>query len=204
MDNDCDGMVDESCGNGCTTDDDCAAGEYCEITSWCDGGTPTDPSGVWCAGSGVCKPFPNPPCRSDADCASGESCVFPPVMDGMKCCMPGEVCPMIYLPCEGTCVAIPNPVCWADSDCPAGMRCENDVDCGGMGADCVGPFQCVPAPLPDCRAVKPGSHGACEMFLGWAFDGVKCFAEGGCGCGADCGFLFKTEAECQAACYLLD
>jgi Cys-rich repeat protein len=50
-DNDCDGLVDEGCGQACTADADCAAGQVC-----------------W---QGVCVLG----CRTDADCPAGQACL---------------------------------------------------------------------------------------------------------------------------------
>ncbi|MBM4397155.1 MAG: hypothetical protein FJ087_15885, partial [Deltaproteobacteria bacterium] len=163
----------------------------------------------------------NPGCTSNAECAKGEYCDFS-ASDLSACCMPGQMCIMIYPPCEGTCKPLAPPcasnaecgigescvngmcvmkegLCWDDTYCKPGYHCEGAIICP-PGAYCFvadQPGKCVPDTQPTCVAVKPYSHGMCEMFLGFIFDGSKCVGESGCGCGYDCGFFFQTQEECE-------
>ena len=62
------------------------------------------------------------------------------------------------------------------------------------------PGKCVDGGIPACKAIQPGTHGACEMVLGWIFDGRQCVLESGCGCGQDCAAIFASAEACRLAC----
>ncbi len=195
---------------GCSSDEDCAWYEYCALPLFMDsasGGGPSAlpccPPNAFCApevppcGEGECVLRPGY-CWSDEDCQKGEHCegVIPP-------CPPGVYC--FAAPQPGKCVPNePSKPCASDADCGPGMVCDTS-ECLSCCTDpsqpcialCCG--RCVPA-QQGCKPVKPGSHGACEMVLGWIFDGKGCVLESGCSCEPDCGAFFETIEDCQAAC----
>jgi hypothetical protein len=82
-----------------------------------------------------------------------------------------------------------------------GKRCFLESGCS-CGDDCDAFFAseeaCTKACV--CTPVQPDSHGACEMVLGWIFDGERCVVESGCSCGEDCDAFFETAEECDKAC----
>lgn len=64
-------------------------------------------------------------------------------------------------------------------------------------------MRCTPVPTgPTCTEVDPNGYGACEMILGYAFDGQQCTLVSGCGCEPDCNAFFDTEQACREACDL--
>jgi Cys-rich repeat protein len=144
-----------------------------------------------------------PACVFDSDCGLGEYCDHSPWAEMVGCCVPldasGAGCPAGYPVCPGTCKLQPG-LCWSDADCAAGTHCEGAIVCppGAMCFVADQPGKCLPDAT--CTIVKPGSHGMCEMFMGYIFDGTACVGESGCGCGAECAFFFKTLADCEAAC----
>jgi len=90
---------------------------------------------------------------------------------------------------------------WNGTSCEAlsGCSCEG-ADCDrlfGSPADCeaatsVCPLACDPM---DVKGV-----GECKMVLGYGWNGKACELIGGCSCeGADCGRLFASIKECEAA-----
>jgi Cys-rich repeat protein len=84
----------------------------------------------------------SPKCFSNSDCQAGEVCVLPDRDDpSRQCCLPDELCLMIYPVCEGVC-ALPKGVCWTDADCPRGEFC-NILRCD-PGQRCAGPYECRP------------------------------------------------------------
>jgi eight-cysteine-cluster-containing protein len=127
-------------------------------------------------------------CYTDADCAVGQECDHTGYAEAPGCCVPlpdGTGCPADYPLCPGVCVGIPVP-CTANDEC-------------GVGQVCVAGTCTTPTP-PACTPVKPGSHGACKMVVGWIFDGQQCVLEGGCTCEPDCAAVFAGQKDCEAAC----
>ncbi len=145
-----------------------------------------------------------PSCTFDSDCGLGQYCDLSAYADMAGCCVPtdpsGAGCPSGYPVCPGVCRMQPG-LCWTDADCGAGNHCEGAIKCpdGAMCLVADKPGTCV-ADATTCTAVKPYTHGACEMVLGYIFDGSSCVLESGCSCGADCAAFYKTQADCQAAC----
>jgi hypothetical protein len=68
-----------------------------------------------------------------------------------------------------------------------------DGDGDGDGGDGDGdPGECVPQ---DAQG-----QGLCDLFLGWAWNGMECVPLSGCQCvGTDCGNLYMEPAECENA-----
>lgn len=196
----------------CETDSDCPEGFFCAVETVCPPCVHEDPPCMApCQLRGLCQPKSEPQgCWTDADCAWYEYCQFPlwtgaekgGEAGGMACCPPNAFCIPEIPPCgEGVCVVRPG-YCWSDADCALGERCEGVIPPCPPGAYCFAapqPGKCV-ADRPVCQAIKPGTHGMCEMVLGWIFDGQGCVLESGCSCKPDCEFFFQTLEECQAAC----
>lgn len=140
-------------------------------------------------------------CLSDTDCNSYEYCAYLDPGKGVACCPPNAFCAPEIPPCgKGVCLLRPG-YCWSDSDCDKGEKCEGAIVCP-EGAYCLvanKPGKCVAQGLK-CKVVKPGSHGMCEMAMGWVFDGEQCVMESGCSCEPDCDAFFATSVECQLAC----
>lgn len=120
------------------------------------------------------------------------------------CCGAGVPCPN-----GGTCVEAqqnckdPTELqagqCWADANCP-GAVCQgaNVCPCGALCLVADKPGACVPS--KGCKKLDPNSFGACEMILGWVWNGQKCVHASGCGCGAECANVYKEQATCVAQC----
>lgn len=145
----------------CTTDDQCAAGCYCD-----------DSTGT-CNEAGFCS--------TDADCGAGMTCdcsssCVPAGTETRTCggscfetgCPFGTVCAA-----DGTCIVAP-PTCNSDSDCAAGCYCTggqceesnicvSDADCPA-DQHCDGPRStCVPGapiPTPTCDGAVTCTFGA--------------------------------------------
>jgi len=153
----------------CTTDADCAAGEFCAIAPCaapaCD---PDDPDCVPfdCPTTGVCSSTGGGDhggmsgwgdCETDADCGDGLTC---DVVGGMSCACPdGQSCPECDEPVEiKGCVPAP---CTTAADCGAGQVCmtvsyDDCTDSGGFapGAPCRPDEPCdppMPPPEPTCE-----------------------------------------------------
>ncbi|MCO4763405.1 MAG: hypothetical protein KC502_17945 [Myxococcales bacterium] len=111
-------------------------------------------------------------------------------------CNKGQAC------AKGVCkdlAQLKKGTCWTDSDC-GGAVCQGAVICP-CGVNCFAPDKPGTCPAQStCSAINPTGYGLCEMLLGVGWDGSKCVFVSGCGCKEDCKKLFKTKAECEAAC----
>lgn len=192
--------------SGCQSDGECPVGQYCNLAY--DAATGQL--------NGTCTANPAGSCVRDADCGSGK-CVI-------------QACPACFpCPCFGTCEAA--PACTGNQDCPAGQYCAWLASSAGVAAgtcqpvpagscvkdaDCAAGQTCVLGPCPlcvgcpcygtcqaptKCTAVKPNTHGLCDMVVGVIFTGTTCTWESGCGCAPDCGSFFKSLEDCKAACF---
>lgn len=186
----------------CVSDSDCEVGYLCD------------------AETGTCAPASEPPTCMASGC-SGEICATEPMASACIwlewfACLKLTVCEAQP---DGTCGFTPNEAflacmsgqpCHADLACPPGTICSDGVCvdapcipseevCDGIDNNCDGIVDegCFD---PQCKAVKPGTHGACKMLLGFFFDGRQCYQEGGCDCAPDCDAMFDTMEACQAAC----
>jgi hypothetical protein len=162
------------------------AAEACDgLDNDCDGMVDEDCSG-WC--------------YSDKECGPYEFCNFA-IPVGMACCPNNMDCNDNLMMCPGVC-QLQAGLCWSDADCLMGETCEGEIVCppGAMCFVADHPGKCIPSVQPVCQVVKPYSHGACAMVLGYIFNGKECFLESGCSCGSDCVFFFQTMDECKKAC----
>ena len=110
-------------------------------------------------------------------------CEGPPGCDTPWTCVPLHGCTADVAPfcaCDGT-------TFYGSSSCPgrpyrARSICGPAVDAG---------VSCIPQ---DARA-----EGACDLFLGYAWNGVTCVSLGGCRCvGVDCASISRDPAVCRA------
>jgi len=101
-----------------------------------------------------------------------------------------------------------------------GYKWDGSACVGVSGCDCVGPDcdrlydrieECerVHADCLDpCAPQDARGEGACDMLLGWAWNGTECVALSGCECvGEDCDELYESPAECERAhvdCWVVD
>lgn len=87
-----------------------------------------------------------------------------------------------------------------DVVCGDGLVCCN-ASCGictPPGGVCTGMI--CEAPVP-CEVTDAAGVGDCDLFLGWAFDGLDCVPLSGCSCeGTDCDALFGSAGECELEC----
>ena len=69
---------------------------------------------------------------------------------------------------------------------------------GGVGAGGAGSGG--QAGSASCIDVSGGDYGACEMVLGWGYDGNDCVHYSGCSCEPNCGGFHKDLGSCIKAC----
>ena len=207
QDNDCDGQVDENCGQPCAANDDCAAGQVCmegvcsdicvPSVEICDDGLDNDCDGLVDEDCGMA-------CSTDADCA------------------PYEMCDVQTRQCVAMCE------CASDADCPQAHwcvdcqcvpeGCDTDADgdgylstaCGGQ--DCHdGDASVHPGAPEDCNAqdddcdglVDEGCSQVCASDADCQLDEIcmnglcvlPCRDNGECPAGQAC-----VDGVCQAGC----
>ena len=185
-----------ACIDECTSDADCRPGDVC---AWDVEGCGTDP--------GTCQPRPgscslllDPVCgcdgveygnacealRASARVASHGAC-------GTSPCSPQDAMGV------GPCFLILG-VAWDGTTCVSVGGCECDgADCGSLYPD-LETCQSAHAGCAGCEAMDAHGEGLCAAILGVAWDGARCDFIGGCDCvGTDCGALYTTTEECQAA-----
>ncbi|GMV38343.1 MAG: hypothetical protein AMXMBFR64_00590 [Myxococcales bacterium] len=196
----------------CESNADCAEGDYCAK----DG----------CKGSGKCQPRPeaciaifDPVCGCDGKtygngceaagngvnvaykgeckpqfCGGIAGFVCP---EGLLCDMPAGTCDIVDN--MGTCVPKPEvcPKLWAPvCDCK-GTTWPNDCERLAAGAQKAHDGECKVSP---CAPQDAYGVGACDMFLGWFWNGKECVGQSGCSCsGADCGAGFMDLGACKKA-----
>lgn len=138
---------------------------------------------IACVDAGPPPDAPTRTCRTSSDCPRTMMCEGPPGCDTPWTCVPLHGCTADVAPfcaCDGT-------TFYGSSSCPgrpyrARSICGPAVDAG---------VSCVPQ---DARA-----EGACDLFLGYAWNGVTCVSLGGCRCvGVDCASISRDPAVCRA------
>jgi len=192
-------------GPGCTTEDDCPSYEHCANGTcvldagrcWDDADCEEDeacsgaricPEGALCILAdepGKCVAAGPVLCASDADCAAGTYCQWS--CDGSA----GGT------GCTATCQPLADGICVKDADCDGDETCVKGPCPLCVNCPCFGVCE---ATATACTAVQPGSHGLCEMVLGYVFDGQQCVLESGCSCGSDCDAFFGSLEACKKAC----
>jgi hypothetical protein len=116
--------------------------------------------------------------------------------------------------CTGACDGKSSGTCWCDDLCAtygdccadAGELCEVD-ECTDGGTGChdgeicaTGTPNLCTLEAADCGAQDAHGVGLCEMFMGYAWNGLTCEGMSGCSCeGADCGKLALNKSDCDAA-----
>ena len=196
----------------CASADDCAAGQYCNVsadgtTSVCASGGPQDctrnPDGtctVACTTDGDCANYPGstcgpagicvgPPgnCTTDADCASGLSCE-PVAPSGALTCI--QLPPQCQEDAAGNCITS----CTTDSDCNGllGDSCQAGV-CTPVyctsNADCPSVYTCLPEPGAGVSVCVANSQcdtdPATGLCIVWCETSADCAACPGETCGDD-------------------
>ncbi len=134
--------------------------------------------------------------RGTPPCATGLYCNFPPssicgAADGPGTCDPiPTICTREFNPvcaCDGTTYSNP---CMAAA---AGISVRSTGACASTDA---GTTDAASA----CAAQDASGVGACDLFLGYAWNGSTCVSLSGCSCsGAACRSLFSTPEACRAA-----
>jgi eight-cysteine-cluster-containing protein len=208
----------------CVTDSDCVRGDLC-INGICIGTSPACRQDTDCIDGEACTGFicvlVQGRCWADSDCGDSETC------EGARKCPPGALCILAdqagtctplgdtcrvdsdckagaYCKwmcgnglCTGVCEPLPEGVCVKDSDCKAGGKCVTGYCPLCVGCPCFGTCE---YPNDTCKAVRPGTHGMCDMVLGVIFDGRNCVTESGCSCEPDCDSFFRDYESCRKSC----
>jgi len=118
----------------CTTDAECAVGQYCNIDACpTDVNCGTDPTtNCVCTGSCQAKVVPVT-CLSDADCATWETCTYTgPVYDSagnLSCCPYNARCTSDIPSCPSGECTLKSGYCWTDADCATGQTCVGAITC---------------------------------------------------------------------------
>jgi Cys-rich repeat protein len=176
--------------SACYANDDCAAGETCEITNDCcapEGCLPGMICPAVCVPCGQCVQSLPTQCFADSECPAGFICEVT-----AECPPCTYMDPPCMMPCKAVGKCVPSGGCLSDADCDDGDPCTGDY-CHNGACENVAKSSC-------CQKIDPFAYGMCEMFMGFGFDGTKCVGVSGCGCGADCGKIYKTLDECKKAC----
>lgn len=128
------------------------------------------------------------PCVANRDCPAGSICDGPAGCGVQWTCQASRGCTadlVSYCGCDGR-------VFQSSSSCP-GRPYQNRGTCG-----------IVPPPVDAgvnpgvCTAQRASGEGACDLFLGYAWNGARCQGVSGCRCvGADCANLSRDLGECQ-------
>jgi hypothetical protein len=184
----------------CTSDIECAPGQYCAFQEGTCG--PVGMSAGTCTPrSEVCPPVIAEVCGCDGRTYSSlcdAAALGVSVLHDGPC--ESSPCPPQDARGDGPCAAILG-VAWN------GERCESIGGCTCIGADCGAIFQtlseCESAYL-GCAGCAPQDvlvEGDCELAWGYSWTGTSChYWNMGCSCsGADCGALYQDEEACIAA-----
>lgn len=154
-----------------------------------------------------------------SDPGKGTACGPTHCGEGLECCnascgmcaAPGEGC--IAIACEDPCgpdqakgigsCDMALGYAWNGNECEVigGCSCEGPA-CGKYDSreQCEAAHSNCGNSSDQCAAQDATGVGACDMFLGFKWDGAECKGIGGCQCsGSACDELFSTADECAAA-----
>jgi len=184
----------------CTSDDQCAAGEFCALS---DCAEPCNPDEETCeptdCGGGICvvrdtEPAPAS-CLDDSDCATGQLCLLSDC--GPSCDPDDEACEPTDCGGAGICVdeEIPFVECVADSDCSDGDICISTTTetCSGGGSDPGRGGEDAAPPRDPPTECKVETYAYCGPR--WYDD---CEVASDCGPGFTCEFLSQSDCACTA------
>jgi hypothetical protein len=147
-------------------------------------------------------------CSSDGDVPIGSHDAGNGVTCGANTCGSGEYCCNescgICAEVGGACIQL---VCGSDGGkggeqcgknvCGPGEYCCNAScgTCAKQGEGCT-----TIACIDPCEKQDAVGEGACDMMLGYAWDGNSCQSLSGCSCkGSDCGSLYQNPNDCAKA-----
>lgn len=154
----------------------------------CDGQTLTGssscPPGPYRA-RGACEPPLPRTCRSNTDCARGEQCQGPEGCGVTWTCSTGPV----------GCTADVANFCGCD-----GRTFQGSSSCPGQLFRHRGRCESADAGAPACAPVDARAEGACDLFLGYVWNGRQCAPLSGCRCvGPGCEQLVSDRDACLFA-----
>jgi Cys-rich repeat protein len=164
-------IVCQPASTSCLADNECPAGQHCELRETCPPCDPSNPDDLGCLApcflDGQCVDGvpPPPPCSVDEDCGLGGTCVVVEVCD---CVAPDGADCAPECRQAGVCV-YENVACYIDEECAAGEFCDFSQGCftspNGLIA-CQGICTALEEPPPP--------------------DTAFCLADDGCGEGGFC------------------
>jgi eight-cysteine-cluster-containing protein len=184
----------------CSTDADCAAGEWCRPIIDSEPGAATNECVPFAGAGAFCEGFTLP--WFFERCAPGLVCDTPDfVADASGTCK---------TPCTTSADCPEAEYCAADGACDSDGQCEAPVDCTLEGNTFIVPA-CVGYPTceapggcgwscgdPACIDLWSHDFGPCDAVLGAGVYGGGCMALSGCDAAPFS--LFESEAACRAAC----
>lgn len=172
----------------CTSDSECAEGEFCELDPLIEYCEDPEPGTEWACeniedATGFCEDATGR-CQDDSDCDENFTCRKSAMGMSMAGCAPGEDCvdvdrkPVELTPTYGRCRAEPIP-CEDDSDCPSPLYCESQ-DTGECWESSDGESGCTKESVKTC-----------------AYQPVECESDDDCESGYEC-LEAGTEEDCSS------